>query len=205
MGSQHLGDEVSGLNVVILPSRPINKEAINLSNEIFNSGLSSFALEDGKLYPHITLYQAYFPTRNIPIVKAELSAISKSLENFRIDLNSFSVEFDNWLFWNCAKTKYLENLQATIIERLNPLREGNLPPTINVNNLTNDYKEDLEKFGTLLVGSRYMPHITIAHIKEAKDAQVALEKAGNSLERVFICSGISLTMLGSLGTVTEII
>jgi len=66
-------------------------------------------------------------------------------------------------------------------------------------------KYDIKTFGSLLIGRRYDPHITITRLKRKEDAPKAIRILGDSKRLSFSPKALILGYLGNHGAVTGII
>ncbi len=193
------------LNIAILPSNDIAIEAIEMSKKVANEVGSEFILDQSRFLPHITVYQAQYPNKNVEILRKLVQDLSSG-ESFEINLDAVEISYETFLFWKCEKTDILRELQAKAIEKANPLREGLVPAQLaNVTGLSEGDKYDAKTFGALLIGPRYEPHITITRLKRKEDAEKAIRVLGSSRKLSFKPKALILGHLGQHGTVTGII
>lgn len=193
------------LNIAILPSDEIVNEAIVMSKRIANEVGSRFILNSSSLIPHITVYQALYPSKNMNKLRNIARDLSLEQELFEIKLDVISVSYGTFLFWNCEKSLILQKLQAKAVRLANPLREGLIPSSLSdVGGLSEGDRYDVEHFGSLLIGSRYEPHITITCLNKEEDKEKALEILGGSNRLSFKPKSLILGYLGEHGTVTGI-
>lgn len=194
------------LNIVILPSEAVSQQAIAMSEEIAKKVATKFVLQNGILIPHDTLYQAQFPTRNIDTIKQRLKEIASRKRPFKLSLGQFDVRYTNFLFWNIETSIREQALHESIVESLNSLREGLILPALtNTDHMPQGDREDVEHYGSLLIGPRRLSHITITRLSRAEDAEKALKITGYTRQVEFTVNQIALAYLGENGTVTEII
>lgn len=194
------------LNIAILPSDEITAQAIEMSKKIADKVGSRFILNSHTLFPHITIYQAQYPNKNINILKSIVKKLCLEQQLFEIQLDMISISHETFLFWNCEKTLTLQNLQKKAVDLANPLRNGLIPTSLaDVTGLSEGDKYDLKTFGALLIGPRYMPHITITRLKNEEDAKKAIKILAGSKKFSFKPNGLILGYLGEHGVVTGII
>ena len=198
--------KVVTLNIAILPSDEVAVQAIAMSKKIAEEVGSRFILNFDNLIPHITVYQAQYPSRNIDNLRSIARNLSLKQELFEIRLDVITVSYGTFLSWNCERTRILQNLQSEAVELANPLREGLIPQSLtDVKNLSGGDQYDVKMFGALLVGPRYTPHITITRLNKETDAQKAIEVLSGSENLSFKPKGLILGYLGEHGTVTGIV
>lgn len=192
------------LNIAILPSDNVAIEAIEMSKKVANEVGSEFILDQNRVLPHITVYQAQYPNKNMDKLKKLVQDLS-SRESFEINLDAITISHETFLFWECERENILRELQAKAIEIANPLREGLIPAQLyNVTGLSEGDKYDAKTFGALLIGPRYEPHITITRLKRKEDAEKAIRILGSSKKLSFKPEALILGYLGERGTVTKI-
>lgn len=199
-------DAVS-LNIVIIPSGEVTQKAINLSNKIAQTNDTHFTLNNETLFPHITIYQAHYPNHNLEKIENTLLSLSQSIQPILIQMKNFSVMYDTFIFWNCVKTQELLSIHEKMVDLFNPFREGLvLPHLASIQNMDEVSKNEIAKYGSLLIGPRFTPHITITRIKNSEKSLEILEalKAENASD-TFVTKEIVLGYLGDHGTVKGII
>jgi 2'-5' RNA ligase superfamily len=74
-------------------------------------------------HPHITLYQAHYPTHSIEKVQAGLAERTKETSPFEVTMHNFSA-LSGFIFYDAIKSPEITALHLTLLETLNPLREG---------------------------------------------------------------------------------
>ena len=198
--------QTTTLNIAILPSDEAIGQALEMSEKIAKEIGSRFILNFDSLIPHITVYQAKYPSKNVDNLKSIARDLSFGQELFKITLDSISVSHETFLFWNCERTLILQNLQKKAVELANPLREGLIPLRLaKVAGLSEGDKYDVKHFGALLIGPRYEPHITITVLNKKEDAQKAIKILSSSKKLSFKPKGLILGYHGEHGTVLKII
>lgn len=194
------------LNIAILPSDEAIGQAIAMSKKIADEIGSRFVVNLKNLIPHITIYQARYPSRRIQMLKDIVKALSLEQKLFEIKLGAITVSHDTFLFWNCEKSLILQNLQGKAVELANFLRDGLIPDSLaDVRGLSKGDRYDVKHFGALLIGPRYQPHITITRLNKKEDAEKAIKILSESRSLSFKPKGLILGYLGEHGTVTGIV
>lgn len=198
--------QTTTLNIAILPSDEVISQAIAMSKKIADEIGSRFVLNLNNLIPHITIYQARYPSRHIQRLKDIVKTLSLEQKLFEIKLGAITVSHETFLFWSCGKNLILQNLQGKAVKLANSLREGLVPDSLaDVRGLSKGDRYDVKHFGALLVGPRYQPHITITRLNKKEDAEKVIKVLSGSREVLFKPKGLILGYLGEHGTVTEII
>jgi len=194
------------LNIAIIPSEEATNQAIKMSQKISDELGSRFILGQKTLIPHATVYQAQYPSRNIDRLKDMVKDFAQKTDLFEIELNKITASHGTFLFWDCEKSPILQNLHEKVVELANPLREGLIPSQLSDReNLSSGDEYDIKTFGSMLIGSRYKPHITITRLNKDSDAEKAIELLSDTDNFSFKPRGLFLGYLGEHGTVTKII
>lgn len=201
-----MNEEAISLNIAILPDAERRRRAIELSRRLTAEVPSYFVLDGVNLHPHFTVYQAHYPCRNLEKLREALPEIAQRLKGLEITMDSFRVSHETFIFWGCEKTDDLIGAQAETIGIANPLREGLIMPQLLDGRVKDEGdKEDVKNYGSLLIGPRYDPHITITRIMDTKDAKRALEVLGEARIEKFKPESLVLAHLGEHGTLTKIL
>src|SRR5258708_30327964 len=180
------GQEAISLNIAILPDAERKNKSIELSRKVAAEIPSYFVLDGESLHPHFTVYQAHYPLRNLDKLKKAVDEIAQRLSGLEITMDSFRVVLGTFIFWGCEKTGELINAQSGAIGLANPLREGLIMPQLmDREGLTDEDRGDIKNFGSLLIGPRYDPHITITRIKNPNDAERTIEVLGEARRETF--------------------
>ena len=157
-------------------------------------------------FPHISIYQARFPKRNLASIQDAVRKLSSTVQPITLRLNDVTIDYDTFIWWNADKTPELLSLQREVIERINPMREGMLAPTLaTLTNVPLEEQESIRMYGYANVGaSRYRPHITITRAKRPQDATEMLKALGKR-SATFRTTGIIVGYLGDHGIVSGIV
>ena len=83
--------EAVSLNVIIRPTDEIAKAAIELSSQIAASVPTYYVLNPDDTLPHLTIYQALFPKKNLSAIKDSLSRIGANSSSFLVSLGPITL------------------------------------------------------------------------------------------------------------------
>ncbi len=196
-----MGNEVE-LNIVVLPDEKVKELAIDLSRKLRETYQTDFVLDGGKNHPHITIYPARFPEKNVDAVSAYLKTIASRMAPFEV---SFGKIFRHlgFIWWNAELTNEFVYLHRSVMYQLNPLREGLVLKGFQTGKFALDETYNIQNYGYSLLGNLYQPHITISHLKSEQDARKIIDDMRPRVAK-FIATKIALGTLGDFGTVTEI-
>jgi 2'-5' RNA ligase len=198
--------EAISLNIAILPDAYRKEKAIGLSRRVTSEVPSYFTLDGENLHPHFTVYQAHYPLKNLEKLKEAVHEIAGRLRGLEMTMDSFRISHETFVFWACEKTDELVRAQTETIRIVNALREELIMPQLkDRGNLSEGDKEDIQNYGSLLIGPRYDPHITITRIRNPEDGNRVLGVLGEANRETFKPDSLVLAHLGEHGTLTKIV
>jgi len=199
-------EEATSLNIAILPDNRVTGLAISASQIVSVGYPTEFVLDQETFIPHTTVFQAHFPKQNIPIVLERVASIAEHQAPFNLTLAERSISLDTFLWWNFLRSRVLQNLHDKVVKATNPLRQSLvLPHLVRVTGMTEEDRHDMTEFGSLKIGPRFSPHITITKLSDPKDANDALLRSGLYRKESFGVAKIIVGQLGSNGTVNGVI
>lgn len=200
-------EPMSSLNIVLLPDKIVHGKAVLSSTRLSRNFDTEFALDSRLFRPHITLYQGYFPDRNIKELFESLRKFPAWGEDAKVVMNDFQISHGTFIFWNAVKSPFLKELHEMIVESANLLREGNIAPNTQamMDSLPENEVEMVKKTGSILNLELFNPHITLTRLKNAADASRAMDYLGASDFAKFKPEAICVGKLGDHGTVSEIV
>lgn len=194
------------LNIAIIPSARIQDEAIRLSELLSRNFDTHFALNTQDLFPHITISQARYPERNLGRVIDVVRNTATEFKPFMIRLNPFDVRLGQFVFWNAERTQELVAFHQKVVDGTNPLREGLVIEHVAaMEDLSPEDSSDREKYGALLIGPHYQPHITLTRLKQNTPVSEVARVIGKGKQDQFNVAKIVVGYLGNHGTVNGII
>lgn len=199
-------EPATALNIVLLPDQQTTEQAIELSQRIATLYGVEFVLDTQQFRPHITLYQGYYPNRNLPKLRSSIADLAKQLGPTEVSLYGSQLVLDTFLFWNCQKTPALQAMHQESFAAANPLREGFIAPNVAaLTDLTEEERELIQRTGGILNGVRFLPHITITRLKNPAEGQKAMEIVQKTPPISFPVKGLYIAHLGPHGTISEIV
>src|SRR5258706_15718848 len=86
----HMNNPITKRNVVILPDAFGSQQAIACSRQVAKKYKTTFVLDEKYFYPHITLYQAAYPNKNLLEVDRQLSSIVEDVTPFQVRGKTFT-------------------------------------------------------------------------------------------------------------------
>jgi 2'-5' RNA ligase len=189
-------------DVVLLPSAELASKAMEASKSLSKKYNSFFTLEDGKYYPHMSLYMFQLNEDDIPKVKDILAEVAKSFSavsakaiTYRLG-EGFGVGYVDPEY---EVTDELRALQDTVIEAINPVRAGMRESDIKKMQDAEGLKlGNLQKYGYPAVGKLFRPHLTLTRLKEHNPEALIILPDINSFGGLF--DRIGLFEMGDNGT-----
>lgn len=79
-------DEFATRNIVLLFDESLNEEFIKLSNQINQVASSKVVLNMENMIPHLTIYGAKFPRKNLKMLEERLSSLAKKDKAIRFEI-----------------------------------------------------------------------------------------------------------------------
>lgn len=201
-----MSENAISLNIAILVNEDVAEQSIEMSSAVSNRFSTEFTLNNQNFLPHITLYQAHFPTSSLGHIKQKMHELAQNISSFEINLSSITINYETFLWWNCFKNSQFVGIQKQVVKALNPLREGHILPHLsNIRCISKEDQNDIQQFGSLLIGPRYLPHITLTRLRNSSDGANALKMLQKRVSAKFYVNKIILGYLGNHGIVTKAI
>lgn len=162
------------LNVILLPGDTTSKRLIGLSEQVAKQVHVKYKLDGNDRPPHLSLYSAAYPLHNldkISLVMEQLSVLAKGVE---VELSGYSV-FSGYLFYDALRSRRLMSLHESVVDALNPLREGLISDDQKgLFGLTKQQKAAISEYGYVSVKDTFMPHVTLARLSDPNQAEQAI-------------------------------
>jgi len=164
-------------DVVILPSPLLAEQSISASNKLSKLG-SLITLEDGKCYPHISIYMLQLNTGGFDNVEQLLKKIARAYSPLQLRAQRYDQTM-GYIDADYKKIPELIGLQAEVIKAMNPVRDGmRAKDKARMQEATGLARKNYEEYGWQSVGDLFRPHLTLGRLK-SNDAS-ALELLGGS-------------------------
>lgn len=194
------------LNIAIIPDPRIREEALRLSELLCRNFDAHFVLNTENLIPHITISQARYPERNLEKVIDIVKENTANLKPFKVNLDTFDVRYGQFVFWNAKRTSSLVGFHQQVVDSTNPLREGLVIEHVAaMEGLSSEDISDRERYGALLIGSRYQPHVTLTRLRQTTPVEEIVRYIGKGKQDQFSVEKIIVGYLGNHGVVNGII
>lgn len=146
-------------DIVLLPEEDIAAKAIRTSQELAPLG-TEFTLSPTSPAPHVSLYMTRLKTNDLPEVEKRLAEIAARTPKVHLESDSY-VQEEGYIDANYIRTPEAAQLQETIVQAINPLRDGLRPRDIpKLENATSLVRKNLETWGYRSVGELFRPHLT---------------------------------------------
>ncbi|MDP3685357.1 MAG: 2'-5' RNA ligase family protein [bacterium] len=193
-------EELIQKNVLVFPAK-VHQRAMKLSALLASLG-TEFTLDTRQAIPHISLYQAAYPSHSEDLLLHKVRQIAATTPPFEVELRGFSVFWETFVFWDAVKNTQLSSLHQRLLGALNPVRDGMLLP-IHEQLLADEtipagLRESIRKYGNPLCGDEERPHLTLARLKDAAQADAALQLL-RSQARASLRVIVSNLFIGTVG------
>ena len=196
----------TALNIVFLPDNIIAGKALNICNNLKKQKISLvFQLDTKKYRPHITLFQGYYPNKNIPTLIEKLKSKLALVPRTRIEMDDFWVSPAGFVWWNCKKTQQLQEIHEEILDVALPLQEGNISSNnmAMIDILPERERKMIDTTGSIYNRELFSPHITISRLGDFEKAEKALHYLGQGESGSFTPTVITIAHLGEHGTISN--
>ena len=198
-------DNMVNVGIVLLPSEEVSQAAIQLSKDIAVDFKTFFVLGEESCLPHISLYHAAFPERNIPQVKRELTTLTENSSSFPMELPNVSWQEEGWLDLQAVKSESLVNLHHAVVQAFNSLREGSIMALDEsaFSSYSPEEQNNLKLYGYRHAASLFRPHLTITRLQEGNVTLAVQKLEGTTLS--FLANTLALCQLGEHNTCGELL
>jgi 2'-5' RNA ligase len=196
-------------DIVLLPSKPVNDLSIQISQRLRPEG-TEFTLEDGVLFPHLSLYMANFAPEQMQQLKAALADIAARTPALPLTATHYGHNLEQGMFEIFyQKTPGITRLQEDVLATCNPLRTGlrHKDPVGRVlvdyfSASTGEVHENIQRFGYDEIGNFFKPHITFTRFKQ-RDHKTDLRVLPAPSELTDTFAVLGLFEMGENGTCTR--
>lgn len=170
-------------DIALIPDQLLANRAIATSNGFKQFG-SLFVLEDGRIYPHVSLYMLQLKVDDLQKVEGALEAIARVHTPLLLDAEQY-VQNEGYIDASYPNTPEIVSLQRDVIAALNPIRDG-VREKDKIHMLEDEglALENLQEYGYRYVGELFRPHLTLTRL--SSDDTAAL----NTLDKVSDSSGV---------------
>lgn len=156
-------------DVVLLPSTELATKAIEASKATGQLE-SFFTLEDGKFYPHMSLYMFQLNEPDISKIEEVLAGIAKDTSVITATATTYRLGEGfgvGYVDPEYEVTDELSALQNKVVQAINPIRAGMRKSDVaKMRDATGVKLENLQKYGYPAIGELFRPHITLTRLKE---------------------------------------
>lgn len=154
-------------DIVILPSDELARVAIAFSERLqqFNT---LFTLKEGAYFPHASLYMTQIKVADLDKVKELLSSIAAGIPQLDLIASGY-YQAEGYIDPNYTRTKTLDQLQMTVVNAINPIRDGmREKDKARLASTSGKIRENLEKYGYRGVGDLFRPHMTLTRFADGQ-------------------------------------
>jgi len=196
-------------DIILLLDKESERKALALAAQIKVEGENTFKIDNQKYFAHVSLYFPYLPEENLENVEQIVKKIAASTERFALSVNGLEAA-DSSIAIQFRKINILEKLHETIVETVNPLRNGAIRDKelkgIEAGDFSPEQSAMIMAYGVPNILKLYQPHLTLARLssdEEAKNGAINLNKESDL--KTVQAIGLGIAEMGPHGTVTKII
>lgn len=192
-------------NIVVLFDKKFSEELIMLSQKLHSVIPSAIILNTKDMLPHMTVYTTNFPEENEEKVKEHLGRIAQRVTPFDVAFTTPVIDMLGvWI--NAEPTDTLQNFHNTIVEALNPYRNGlyDEKELVAIGN-NKARQESLVKYGMWAAKDLYIPHITLSRPIDASLLEESLALLPKHTDYTTTITEVAYVERGPYGTCKSIL
>ncbi len=186
-------------NIAIVPTQAVAQKAERASRQA-----KGFFLLDGKTkYPHVTVYMAEYPAKNISQLKKIVSDLAKNAKSFNLKAQSINLTIHGYFDVSFFKSAAIKKLHKAVIQKANKFRINSLNPEYKkrFKDFSAIQKKNAKIYGYHDLLSLYRPHLTFSKIAGTKKPKIGFKPNDFS----FRANRIALFEAGPHGTAVKLI
>lgn len=195
------------INIAVRVPGNVSREVMALSKGIGKANESYFVLNASSALPHITLYSPEYPVQRIPEVLETVRRIAASTKPFTAHFTQVD-SHRGYIDLALENTAAWVNLHTTVVQALNPLRDGHLRAKyLDQNELKNyspSQQENMNIFGSVEVGASFRPHLTLVKLADSTAAKEVAEGVQLPVKPFAVATLAAFTM-GEHGTCRKVV
>lgn len=151
-------------DIVLLPDETVAEQAIAASQALKRPD-TVFTLEDGKFYPHLSLYMVRLRERNIETAADALRDLAATHKPFSLHVAHYGQE-RGYVVVDYDTPPTLHSLQQVVLGAVNPIRDGIMEKDwVRALEATGLAKQNYDTYGYKYVGDLFKPHITLTRFE----------------------------------------
>ena len=190
-----MGRATDYYDVVILPPAALSRPAIEASQLLAQRFGSHLILDEQQTLPHISLYHVAVERRRAAEFEQTLTRIAERTAPDKLQVTGVHIyrEFGS-IALTISKPDWLRRLYLKILHRANPLRDRSFDNehAWGADRLSPAERKFIARYGTPLVGRYFIPHITLAALKDKSrlDAAAVMIKPPRrsfKVDRLHVC------------------
>ncbi len=196
------------LNIILVVDDRFRKKALELAGKIGVGEEEVFHIDDNNYFSHVTVYSPEFPESNITEVVKVVGGFARNTKKFNLVATGFSAE-DGFVIVDFERSDRIEELHGTIVQMLNPLREGRIGEKylkgIKEGKYSVESVDMIENYGYPNVLKLYRPHLTLGRLINQEAAERSVKHLDSVGETVAQIEKIGISEMGPNGTCTNIL
>ena len=170
------------LGIAIVPSDYYQQKIIELASIIRQKHDLSFVINLNNTIPHLSLFQGTFKNLSSVLHFVDKLHIEKLPT---LDVTGISIWANKIIFLDIHKVYPLQKLHNEIFKSLFHLSDGKPADMQVFNGISQGQKNKLLATGYPFSEEEYLPHITLAHLKENLNSKMQVWQHSASLNNIF--------------------
>ncbi len=152
-------------DIVILPSPELSSQAISVSEQLQPLD-TLYVLEEGKCFPHVSLYMTQLKVQDLEKAKQLLAELANNCLVINLTAGCYH-QAEGFIDAEYERTAEINQLQREVIGAINPMRDGmREKDRARIRSTTGLTRKNLETYGYRAVGDLFQPHLSLARFKD---------------------------------------
>ena len=200
-------DQFIRLNTVFEVPADVSAEAIRWSEEISKGKHTYFVLNPVAHYPlyvhpHMTIYAPEYPAGNVESVIKQVKKFAQNTGPIEFLFSHIDNNEEGYVVVHFALSPEVKAFQKSLVDLLNPLREGRIRDKLLENKFPPAVTETIQYYGTSGVLDFYKPHITLTRFHDVAQSVTARSDVQWPIHS-FVSDSIGVYVSGSNGTLEK--
>ncbi len=158
------------INIGFNVSNPLHDDILKISQEIRDIYKSDWYIDDQRYHLHFPMYLISIPVSNEKLIEEISHNYLEECKREKIKITGMFFNTNGLLMLKFQLTDQILDLHKHALEYFNPLRGGTLREKYQygryMESLSVEDRKNVQEYGSEYVFDKYIPHITIARIKD---------------------------------------
>jgi len=191
-------------------SQDASDKAIFISKKFGSKYKSKFILDGKNFYPHITIYPADYPAKNLQYILDGIENVSTRFKPVKMIFSKIEYH-GGYIMVYFEQTPEIQELHKRIVETLDGFRDNYINDKysdleyLDVKGFNNLEKENIKKYGyPYVMDCYYHPHLSLIKLEDVEDVKTIIDSIDWDIES-FDINKLVLHKIAENGAAVEII